>query len=238
MLAIGNQTGMTKTRKGRGDVIGRGADPVGRVAREVRKAQVTAESQVHEKIRKGEIVREKDDPPVDPGTGFTIIKMLRKPLDVLIEKHKIGQEELDAAEEIGLAFYTLTSRLACRGINYERVDGGGGTEIPWPARVAGAVGRYQAFAKLWTRRSNGYQDPTLEIVIAVVVDERPIRGLAIDLHISRARCERALIGGLRDYAARAGLVGGQVSERWKRDAEWVFGPEALQRAASRARMER
>jgi hypothetical protein len=127
-----------------------------------------------------------------------------------------------------------------RGIDYERVDGGRSPDTPWPARVAHAVKRYQRFSTLWSDRNKQYGDPTLEILIAAVIDERPIRAIATDLGYRPARIERALIGGLRDYAARAGLVSGHAAQRWMDAAEAVFGPSgspALHAAMRRARVE-
>jgi hypothetical protein len=207
------------------------ADVAGKLLRAIRKTEAAEMDRKRAQIK---------DPVSDVGTGFTIIKLQQKPLELLINAHKIGPEEIQAAEEIGLAFYTISSRLACRGISYDRVDGGRGDDIPWPARVAGAVGRYQHFAKVWSDRNKSYGDPTLEIVIAAVVDEQSLRSLAIDKRCARARAERALIGGLRDYAARAGLVSGMQGNRWRDDAERVFGPTSpvLRAAVQRARLER
>lgn len=196
---------------------------VGRILREVRKAE-----------------RQTGDGAQVGGTGFTILKLRQKPLVRLIDDGKIGQEEIQSAEEISTAFYALTSRLACRGISFDRVDNGGGLNAPWPARVAHAVDRYQRFAKVWTQRNNDYCDPTLAIVVDAVIDETPLRTIAADQGYRLQRVENALVGGLRDYAARAGFVPVHQASAWQAAAESVFGPPApvLRQAIRRAQIER
>lgn len=198
-------------------------DMAGRVLREVRKAERMA-----------------GDGSQVGGTGFTILKLRQKPMAALVDDDKVGAEEIQAAEEIAQAFFTLSFRLACRGNSYEKIDGGHNSEVPWPAKVAKAVDNYQKFAKIWTMRSNDYGDPMLAIVIAAVVDEVSFRTLARDHGYRLAKIERALIAGLRDYAARAGFVSPFQAERWMRQAATVFGPDIpeLERAKRRAAIER
>lgn len=176
----------------------------------------------------------------DVGTPYTIVKMRPTPVETLIDKHKIGSEERQAADEISLAFFALSSRLMLRGINYDRVDGGRQSNLPWSVRLAGAVSRYQAWANIWSGRNKQYADPTLEIVIAAVIDERRIRGIAQDLCFRPAKIERAIICGLRDYAARADIAGGKHAQRWKDEAqrEFAITPDAIRLTAyARARLE-
>ena len=206
--------------------------PEKRFAAVVADAEADARTRARSSI-KGEIT--------DVGTGQTIIKMKQAPIAYLIDKRKIGAEERQAADEIALAFQTLSSRLMVRGISYERVDCGRVNDLPWPARVADAVRRYQDWARTWTDRSAQYFDPTLEIVIAAVIDERHIRGIAQDLGFRPAKIERAIICGLRDYAARAKIAHGKQAEQWKLEAarEFAITPDArLYTAYARARLER
>ena len=176
----------------------------------------------------------------DVGTGETIIKLKQAPVAFLIDEKRIGSEERQAADEISLAFFTLSSRLMIRGIDYERVDGGRGNDAPWAIRTAKAVDNYQKFANIWSDRNKQYADPTLEIVIAAVIDERHIRGIAQDMGFSPKRIERTIIHGLRDYAARADFSHGKVGEAWKAAAQAEFAPmnPTLLKAVKRARIER
>lgn len=179
----------------------------------MRKAENAALEDARKRV-KGEVA--------DVGTGFTLLKMRQKPIPKLIDEQKIGPHERDAATEIELAIFTLTSRLMVRGINYERVDYGKSSDAPMPVRQAHAVKRYQEYAKVWSDRAALYADPTLQIVIAAVVDEQPVRSIADDVGYRRQRVERALIWGLRDYAARAGMVSGKLAQDWIDTAEQMF----------------
>lgn len=177
----------------------------------------------------------------DVGTGQTIIKLRQPPIAYLIDHRRIGAEERQAADEIALAFFTLSSRLMVKGIAYDRVDGGRGHDVPWPLRVAGAVANYQNWARLWSDRNKTYCDPTLEIVIAAVIDERPIRGIAQDLGFRPAKIARGVVCGLRDYAAHASIITGKVAENWRQEAEREFAvtPAAIRLTAyARAQLER
>jgi hypothetical protein len=164
--------------------------------------------------------------------GQTIIKMRPRPIPKLVDEGKIGPEELQAAEDILLAFSALTSGLMSRGINYDRVDNGRGMNAAWPVRVAKAVVRYQDFARLWTRRKEDYCDPTLAILIDAVVDQRWVVTIASDHGYRVKRVESAIIGGLRDYAARAGFVTGHKAQAWQDEAAAVFGAAWLAAGAA------
>jgi hypothetical protein len=219
------------------------ADPAARVMRAVRKAEMVAEERIHAGIRRGDIVRDENDrgSPIDPGTGQTVLNLRQKAIPKLIAQGKIGTVELQAAAEILIAFSAIASRLMCRGINYDRVDfGGGGSSADWPSKIARPVANYQAFAKAWTRRNEDYGDPTLEIIIDAVVDEMHLSAIPRKRGYGEARIERALIGGLRDYAARAGFVTGHKAIQWQAEAAAVFGPAEpeLSRAVRRAAVER
>lgn len=214
-----------------------GADPAGRMMRAVRKAETS------EFDRKRGAIK---DAVQDVGTGQTILKMRARPIPKLVDEGKLGPEELQAAEDILTAFTALSSGLCARGINYDRVDNGRHTNSAWPTRVARAVTRYQEFARIWTQRNNEYGDPTLAILIGAIVDQHWLRTLALDhcrgqrMEWAIKRTERAIIGGLRDYAARAGFVSGQQADKWQAEAQSVFAPVApeLRKAMRRAAVER
>lgn len=183
--------------------------------RAVRKAEAAEFDRKRSKIK---------DAVEDVGTGQTILKMRPRPIPKLVDEGKLGQTELEAAREIETAFNGLTAGLASRGINYDRVDcGRGDPSAAWLARNARIVARYQAFAKVWTDRNNDYGDPTLAILIDAIIDQRWMRTLANDHGCRVEKVERAIIGGLRDYAARAGFVTGHQAQRWRDEAAAVFG---------------
>jgi hypothetical protein len=126
----------------------------------------------------------------------------------------------------------------------------GAQGLDWPSKIARPVANYQAFARAWTRRNEDYGDPTLEIVIDAVVDEMHLSAIPRKRGYGEARIERALIGGLRDYAARAGFVTGHKAIQWQAEAEAVFGatwlaagavhqgPAELRKAVRRAAVEK
>lgn len=158
----------------------------------------------------------------DRGTGLTRLKLHQGPVGTLIEKKLIGAEERNAADEISLAFSVICSTVAVRGMAFERVD-----KSPNPGgRMSMAhsqiVNRYTGWAQHWTRRNNLYGDPMLEIVIAAVIDERPIRTIAADVGFHHTKIEKAVMLGLRDYAARAGAVNRRTGDGWTASAESLF----------------
>lgn len=178
-------------------------------------------------------------PGAAEASPYTVIKLRQAPIAKLIDEHKIGPEEMQAAQDIETAFFALSSRLMCKGMTLERIDRSGNSDAPWPARTAKAVGLYNAWATHWTKRANLYGDPMLQVVIAAVVDRRPLRGIAADLGYGLKRIEAAVIGGLRDFAVRSGLVTGHLAKRWSDAAEVVFVPQSakLLDAVRRARIE-
>ncbi len=113
-------------------------------------------------------------------------------------------EELQAVHDITTAFHSLTGALWLRPLMMERQDRGpGGNE---PAAIVDAQRRYRVWADHWSRqRKRG--DHTLRIVIAVVIDEWPLRIVEEDIiGLRHGAAKAALIGGLRDYAERAGWL--------------------------------
>lgn len=183
-------------------------------------------------------VPEGREPPADRGTGLTRLKLSPNPVARLADAKKLGPEELQAVEEINTAFSALASRLMVRGMAMERVDrsrfGDGGT-----GSAARAVEHYTRWADHWSARAKAYCDPTLEIVVAVAVDQRPVRAVAAELGFDHRKIETAVVNGLRDYAARAGFVTGSMAVRWIDAANSCFIPfhGKLIDAVRRARIE-
>lgn len=192
-------------------------DPIVRMNRLIRKACEGAHETALQKLGRQEI----EGPVEDVGTGSTILKLRDHPLAKLIKTHQLVPEALTAADEIHMAFHAIASRMMIKPGSLERIDGRGRGDMPWPARISRSVSNYQAFARHWTKRAN-LGDPMLEVLIAVVIDERSIRAVSEDLRFDHKRIKRAVIAGLQDYAARAGFAPSGLATRWQGEAERVF----------------
>lgn len=188
------------------------ADPVRRMLRLTRKAELNAFEQKRDTIKEA---------VTDVGTGYTILKLKDHPIGKLFDEHKLVPEAVTAADEIHTAFHAIASRMMIRPGCLERIDGRGRGDMPWPAKISRSVSNYQAFARHWTKRAN-LGDPMLEVLIAVVIDERSIRAVSEDLRFDHKRIKRAVIAGLQDYAARAGYAPSGCATRWMEASEQVF----------------
>lgn len=173
----------------------------------------------------------------DVGTGHTILKLRQPPIGHLADKKLIAGEEIQAADEIALAFFAIDTRGRLQGMTLDRVDGGRQSNAPWPAVTAKAVANYQRWANYWSDRNARYGDPMLEVVIAAVIDERPVRQIALEIGRRHSTVERGLAAGLRDYAARNGMAAKGTAHKWMTEAEGLFVPartvllDAVRRAA-------
>lgn len=166
-------------------------------------------SRILRHVRKAE--RTAGDGSQISGTGFTIIKRSDSPIARMLNSGAIGSAELQSSEDICLAFRAISGALFLKPLSMERRDRS--NSIHEPARVIDATSRYQAWARIWSARSKR-GDPTLEIVISAVWDERPLRTIEQDLNIRNGTAAKATAAGLRDYAARAGWAQGAASTRW------------------------
>ena len=168
-------------------------------------------------IRKAE--RRSGDGSEIGGTGATILKFLPAPLVRLVERKRIGTEEVRAADDIAVAFHAQAGALMIKPPSLEKRDATyQGHEPGW---IIDAVSRYKGWARHWSARAPG-GDRTLEIVIAAVVDERAFHVIEADVGIRHGMAARAVIAGLRDYAARAGWTEARTGAAWIADAESVF----------------
>ena len=160
----------------------------------------------------------------DPGTGQTVIKMQRHqpPLRTLLEARKIGSLELQAAEEIEQAVTAVAMRGYLAAALLERIDRGRQGDSPWPAQVALAVRNYQQFANYWSGEWKRTRNPMLAIVWAAVIDETPISAIANDIGTGPAKASRAIMHGLRHYAAMTGIVTGNQARDWLNAAQHAF----------------
>lgn len=168
----------------------------------------------------------------DAGTGQTIIKFNKKAIERLIERGEIANEEMRAAAEIETAIHALSCGLRAKGAAYERVDCSRSGSHVMPDHVAYSLDHYGRFAAVWTQRHADYGDPTLEILIDAVVDEMTLSAIHQKHGYRLARVEKALIGGLRDYAARAGFVTSHKAAQWQEEAASVFGAAWLAAGAA------
>jgi len=153
------------------------------------------------------------------GTGGTILRFLAAPLVRLIEKKRIGTEEVRAADDIAIAFHAQAGALMIKPPSLEKRDATHhGREPVW---IIDAVSRYKRWATHWSQRAR-HGDRTLEIVIAAIIDERAFHTIEADIGVRHGMAARATIAALRDYAARNGWTDRRTGEAWIKDAESIF----------------
>jgi hypothetical protein len=168
-------------------------------------------------IRKAE--RRAGDGQNTGGTGATILRFRAPPLTRLLEKKRIGSEEVRAAGDITTAFHAQAGAVMIKSPSLEKRDASyQGRE---PFRIIDAVSRYKPWARHWSERARR-GDRTLEIIIAAIVDERAFHVIEADAGIRHGLAARATIAGLRDYAARAGWTDRHTADAWIREAEALF----------------
>jgi len=168
-------------------------------------------------IRKAE--RRSPDGRETGGTGATMLRFRAAPLARLVEKQRIGAEEVRAADDIATAFHAQAGALMIKSPSLEKRDAA--YQSREPVRAVDAVARYKPWARYWSQRAL-LGDRTLEIIIAAVIDERAFHIIEADLGIRHGMAARATIAGLRDYAARAGWTDRNTGDAWIRDAEAIF----------------
>ncbi len=153
------------------------------------------------------------------GTGATIMKFLAAPLVRLVEKKRIGNEEVRAADDIAVAFHAQAGALLIKPPSLEKRDATyHGREPIW---IIDAVSRYKRWARHWSERAH-HGDKTLEIAIAAVIDERAFHVIEADIGIRHGVAARVVIAALRDYAARAGWTDRRTGDAWIDAAEGLF----------------
>jgi hypothetical protein len=180
-------------------------------------ADVGAFGRMKRAIRKAE--RQSGDGNEIGGTGATILKFLAAPLVRLVQKKRIGTEEVRAADDIAIAFHAQAGALMIKPQSLEKRDATyHGREPVW---IIDAVSRYKRWAHHWSTRAR-HGDRTLEIVVATVVDERAFHTIEADVGIRHGMAARVVIAALRDYAARAGWTDRRTGEGWIEEAEAIF----------------
>lgn len=168
-------------------------------------------------IRKAE--RRSGDGSEIGGTGATVLRFRGAPLVRLIEKKRIGTEEVRAADEIARAFHAQAGALTIKSPSLEKRDAT--YQSREPVWIIDAVSRYKQWARHWSQRARR-GDRTLEIAIAAVIDERAFHTIEADIGIRHGLASRVVVAALRDYAARAGWTDRNTGEAWITQAEANF----------------
>lgn len=158
------------------------------------------------------VVREAEKASGVGATGYTLLKMRVSPVAWLLNARRIGPEEYRAAQDISTAFFAKTAGVGFKPLSMERRDPSYGREHP--SQVLDAIANYDRWAWYWSIRAK-MGDPTLEIVIAAVVDERSLHQIDDDVRIKHGRSAKAVVCGLRDYAARSGWLEKAREREWK-----------------------
>jgi hypothetical protein len=188
-----------------------------------RRQPVSLPSRMLRTVRKVEVAA-REATAGDPGTGFTVLRMARHqpPLRTLLESRKIGADEIHAAEEILQVVTAVASRGVLHAALLQRVDFGRECERDWPPKIALAVRNYQEWQNYWSDQWKRTRNPMLEVVWSAVIDQRPISVIAEEIGYGRGRTQRAIICGIRHYAAWAHLVSGTQRQAWIYAAQHVF----------------
>ena len=200
------------------------ATRVTKMQREVRKAEAVAHEANLRKLRAQEIT----GPVQDTGTGQTILKLQRHqpPLRTLVEAKKIGAVELAAADQIAQAVTAVCSRGHLAAAMLERIAHGRQGDNPWPLEIALAVRNYQQWQNHWSDEYKRTRNPMAQVIWSAVIDEHPISVIANDIGYGRTRTARAIICGIRHYAAWANMVVGIQRAAWIAAAQQVFNRTA------------
>ena len=155
------------------------------------------------------------------GTGFTVLRLTKSPMERLLSapRPEIGREEVMAADELSRVIHALHMGLGFGQPKMERADKSHtGNEPPW---FIDAYARYKAFGNHWSAMQK-LGDHIWRIVFDAVWDERPFHILESELGLKHGAAKKALIAGLRDYAARAGWVDKPTAAKWMEEASKVF----------------
>ena len=161
----------------------------------------------------------------DVGTGFTILRLKGRnqpPIRTLVEAKRIGATELQAADQIALAAFSVASGGILHAVDLVKVSRGRQNDSPWPAHVAVAVRNYQDWQRYWSAEHARTRNPMLECIWSAVIDERPISVIAQEIGYGRHLTTKAIIAGLRHYAAHAHMVTGTQASLWLGEAQHVF----------------
>ncbi len=148
------------------------------------------------------------------------VRLRGGPIASLIDRKKIGPEEVRAAQEIDKAFTAITLGLGFKPISLERSDRSHG-DSHWPLEMIRLMDRYNEWAKFWSERKQT-GDKSLSICIAAVVDEQSFTSIEDNECIRNGLASKVVARLLRDYAARAKWVTGHLADQWKSEAMESF----------------
>lgn len=143
-------------------------------------------------------------------------KLRGSPLAWLAARGGIRGEEMRAVDDVALAFLEGLPMIPPRT---------GGSSAGVSGDAAEAQRRYRNFAGYWSHRAK-FGDPTLSILIAIVVDHQPFESVEQETCVPPGKAAVAVLAGLRDYAARAGWVDDRLAQQWIAEATAVFAREA------------
>lgn len=164
------------------------------------------------------------------GTGATILRRgIKPPIEQLIDEGNITSLEFEAAKDIVRAFSAMAKALMLPPQSWERRDREFNNYEP--PIIVESVERYKIWANHWSLRYKR-GDRTLPLLIAAVIDERGFRQIGMEEGIHHSKVKLAVIGGLRDYAARAGWCSGNEAMRWTDAAATVFKLRPLMEVAA------
>jgi hypothetical protein len=120
----------------------------------------------------------------------------------MVERKRITSQEHDAAREIDRVFRFITQGLMAKAQMLARASRG--VVPPSEVLAIAYAKRYKPWADVLTEQRNRHDDPTLEIVIAAVVDGWSMRDLDASRVWRNGNAARCFRNGLRLYAVMAG----------------------------------
>ncbi len=148
------------------------------------------------------------------GSGYTILKLRRTPIDALVSEGKIGALEFRAAGEFSSIFEDITRGLFPEESNFAMLETGCTSYGPpaplpdlppaWQEAEEEMWRVYKSFVNYWSARRVRNHNPLLSVFVSAVVDQQPLEHIAQDNGLTVKQAERMIIKGLRDYARRAG----------------------------------
>ena len=141
-------------------------------------------------------------------------------IDRLVDRGRIGGEEMQALIEIDYVYSHLGIGFIPRGLNMDRVDGSWSKE---PLRFVNAYWKhYRPWADALSVRRKQRNDVTLEVVFDVLFSD--VTGKELDARFGwrKGRGLQVFISGLRLYAIEADWADNKLRPQWQAEAEALF----------------
>lgn len=119
-------------------------------------------------------------------------------LDWLFEREEIGSEQLSASAEIRTIFMAVSGGLFAKAQNFDRVDNGGGKELPdW---LMGAYQlRYLPWADEMSRHRKATGKRVHEAIIEAAVEGRSGRDIDGVMGVRKGTAKELVVYGLARY---------------------------------------